>query len=935
MVYPVRLLHSPQPEEPPHKLRQKNKDASTLPNPNPLSGMQEGGGAGNRPDGGAFFYSPPSPPLPSSSSSSPSSCTHDDETPSCSSYSTSSSSFPLRVNYCAANPCLTREIHRLHRHVLDGMPGADVRLNGMLAVCAMLLPSKTTTSAATNDECCPSSSSCTAHLVLECICGDPRHDVALKKRGYVHQFHHWRRCDFASSPSPRPLRIPISCLITPLGATPQYSLLPDLGRFVHRALLKRYFTDQSKRQWLRTATGHQILGGFVASPLPSPPPLPCPAAPPHHLKQQQQQHLNVPSSFSRPVAEAAASFAAERWKASAMLCTSLLHDSFPCMKKTKRAPMMTMAMPSNEDEEAEEEEEGMGTLSHPHNNKKGQKQQQQQQNHAGGGGGGKPAPVYDPVDVAACVNVLYGTLLKLYPLGAKVPTFNARVVVMARLMHLSSLTTDKKVEFLMQYPALVRLCFMEYSLNALMDWLPCERELFCSICPPMKVYSSVAVAVCDVFRQDHLTTGSEDWAALNRAALSSIDRCIRVCKFKALKTSEISFKLQHVDPATFHCGALDMPLVHILGDDEDERGGGGERVEEERATKTKKQASGTLLLTKRRGRGPAATTTTTTTTLGPPSFSSSPSCCAKRGGDALSSSSKAEEEQQHHRSVLLRGLVDALAASSSSSSSSAAAVPHHGAGRSDDDGEGLLLRSCQTLQRSLRVYPLPVSVAWAQQSTLVGLHSACTARMVAARKLSFCAVCAMNGRGFQCKLRMCCLDGTLSCITCPPGTVVTVDMLGVLLKVGCSSFYMCPCCTGLRVWNGDGSDMHAGQCTCWEFGSLRSALVAESKLRRRSHEKIEDAEVARFALQRHHHAHNSIMAPPQCLVCKSKSVCTRATMLLPDPERRVVRRVHLCARHAPPHHILCNVTGFSELVQAVRYFLANSSTAASSSRRAS
>jgi hypothetical protein len=267
----------------------------------------------------------------------------------------------------------------------------------------------------------------------------------------------------------------------------------------------------------------------------------------------------------------------------------------------------------------------------------------------------------------------------------------------------------------------------------------------------------------------------------------------------------------------------------------------------------------------------------------------------------LGSLANSSEQQQR----LLRALVDALAA-------------HYGLPCcvASNDAEALL-RSCQAVQRSLGVYPLPVSVAWAQQATLIELHSACSVRMTAARRLSFCAVCAINGRGFQCKLRMCCLDGTLSCIACPPGTVVTVDMLGVLLKVGCSSFYMCPCCTGLRVWNGDGSDMRCTQCTCWQFGGLRSALVAESKLLRGS-PLVNDPEVARFALQRSSHT------PAQCLVCKSRSVCARAAMLLPDPDRRVVRKVNLCSRHAPPEHILCNVTGFSELVQAVRYHLANS-----------
>lgn len=40
--------------------------------------------------------------------------------------------------------------------------------------------------------------------------------------------------------------------------------------------------------------------------------------------------------------------------------------------------------------------------------------------------------------VMACINVMYGTLMKLYPLGAKSPTFNAKVNVMQRMMKLTS-----------------------------------------------------------------------------------------------------------------------------------------------------------------------------------------------------------------------------------------------------------------------------------------------------------------------------------------------------------------------------------------------------------------------------------------------------------------------------------------------------------------
>jgi hypothetical protein len=72
---------------------------------------------------------------------------------------------------------------------------------------------------------------------------------------------------------------------------------------------------------------------------------------------------------------------------------------------------------------------------------------------------------------------------------------------------------------------------MEYSLNALVEWLPCEKQLLFDMCPSMYTYENICVAMCDVFRQDAILTGHEDWKLLNKAASASIDRCMRVCRY--------------------------------------------------------------------------------------------------------------------------------------------------------------------------------------------------------------------------------------------------------------------------------------------------------------------------------------------------------------------------------------------------------------------
>ena len=135
------------------------------------------------------------------------------------------------------------------------------------------------------------------------------------------------------------------------------------------------------------------------------------------------------------------------------------------------------------------------------------------------------------MDVSACINVLYGTLLKIYPHGAKVPTFTSRVVLMKRLMGISAMCTSDQVEFLRQNQSLTRLCFMEYSLNALLDWLPCEKELIFSMYPVMHTYSNVAIAMCDVFRQEGICTGQEDWALLNKVCVCVLSLSLSMSLF--------------------------------------------------------------------------------------------------------------------------------------------------------------------------------------------------------------------------------------------------------------------------------------------------------------------------------------------------------------------------------------------------------------------
>ena len=205
---------------------------------------------------------------------------------------------------------------------------------------------------------------------------------------------------------------------------------------------------------------------------------------------QQQQSSSSSShhhhNHTSNAAAASAAVAGKIWACAHTLSCMLLHDSLPCMKRCKR-PITTATTAAAKKllakTTAPPPPEALGSI-------------------------------INPVDVAACINVLYGTLLKLYPLGAKVPTFKARVAMTTRLMALAGLSTTEQQQFLADHPSLVRICFMEYSLNALEDWLPCERQLLlkASACnsrqqQPMQGYNQamgtylrIAGSMCDIFR---------------------------------------------------------------------------------------------------------------------------------------------------------------------------------------------------------------------------------------------------------------------------------------------------------------------------------------------------------------------------------------------------------------------------------------------------
>ena len=662
---------------------------------------------------------------------------------------------PLLVNFCPLNPCITNIVNSIHQQILDGVQGAEAELNRYLTVCSFLEEASDCSGGLEGQEHFQQDSSsdtlspATAHIVLDCLCGNPAHEIRLRKHHYRQQFRIGCKSTFVqrtdsfqaqsraaaaaaggggggNSDSSRhtssfvPLHIPLASIIPCREGALHHSLLPDLGNCFRTVLRKRFFSESAKKHWVKSATNFQILGsGGSSTPLPAS--NACgdssgsrrPSASNHHGHNHSAQSISCAQyTMNVSPSKAASAAASQMWDHSGTMCVSLIHESIPCLKKFKRNPVSFLPatlLSSLEGTAFSKDSNGRvkgnqtGLSSSPSAETTSRKARTGPRSLSSQGRDAA-AQSLNPVDLCACINVLYGTLLKLYDLGVKTPTFNARVAMTRRLSRLSCMPAEDQARFLMEYPSLTRLCFMEYSLNALMDWLPCEMELLCKVCAPMKTYCSIAVSMCDIFRQETIVNGRESWSALNKAAAISIERCTRVCKFKTFKSSEATFKCVHVSPAHFDHRALLLPHLPCVN---------REIPFHNRASVNHTPRASTKSL--------------------------SPALHAQSDGDMAMSKCEGE-------------LVAALA------------------GCDDVPLCNALLSSCRALHESFSIHRLPDVVRWNQAEALTSINSSCSARHAASHTINFCIVCAMNGKGFQNKLRMCSVTRRLSCVSCPPGT---------------------------------------------------------------------------------------------------------------------------------------------------------------------
>lgn len=177
------------------------------------------------------------------------------------------------------------------------------------------------------------------------------------------------------------------------------------------------------------------------------------------------------------------------------------------------------------------------------------------------------------------------------------------------------------------------------------------------------------------------------------------------------------------------------------------------------------------------------------------------------------------------------------------------------------------------------------------------------------------------------KTRMCSITGEISCDSCPPGTVISINMLGIILKICSTSYYMCPCCTKIQVWRGDGMDLHPnmqvqtpderhaqrlaaydpeGPCKC------RSSTILQTSSRTNEIHVSTESGISTISPSSQTAAHAQ-----SCMVCGAKNTSGKVSMVLPDVHRKILVRCYLCVRHSLPENVIRNITNTIELSKAL------------------
>lgn len=269
--------------------------------------------------------------------------------------------------YCGDSACMNREIHRLHMGVLEGTVDTE-EVDRYIVPCIFLrsLRPSGCGGGVPFDHPAEGVPERVARVTLRCICGDPCHDVEIRKRAYCTQFPFLRKPGHLSAAPVAKRRrdaksrnrkgagasrmgaaagvvLKMADMLPPKNSrgVTCFSGLPDTGVYIRAVMQKRYHTPHLVRHNAKCIAD---------------------------LEEEKQSKVKAccwRKEGAKPLAD--------------HVCCIIIQESILCLKRTKK----THKSPQFPESASEEE--------------------------------------FD-----MCIRIMFGTLLKLYPLGAKRPIFNTR-----------------------------------------------------------------------------------------------------------------------------------------------------------------------------------------------------------------------------------------------------------------------------------------------------------------------------------------------------------------------------------------------------------------------------------------------------------------------------------------------------------------------------
>ena len=196
------------------------------------------------------------------------------------------------------------------------------------------------------------------------------------------------------------------------------------------------------------------------------------------------------------------------------------------------------------------------------------------------------------------------------------------------------------------------------------------------------------------------------------------------------------------------------------------------------------------------------------------------------------------------------------------------------------------------LTQLLQVHLLPACIAQQQHAALHKRYGD-SVRTRQCRMLHVCVQCvARRGTTAGIRLRHDCISNALTCMTCGPGTVLAIDMVGRLAHIAGEYLLLSSCCGAFIFYKGAGC----------EFATECGEQCATGRQLFRKRERALAASASASA--------------PACLVCGARSGIAQTFALL-EPSRREMVASAVCAKHPVPAHILAHAYTRDDLL---RYF---------------